>query len=143
MNADLNTALLIGGTLSAIAAFLHIGIIIGGPDWYRRFGAGERFAAEAAAGSWIPSLVTSGIALVLFIWAAYAYSGAGLIPRLPFLQLALVAITMVYLLRGLALVPLLTFARQHSTPFLINSSLICLAYGLVHAVGTYQIWTSL
>lgn len=143
MNTNLNPALLVGGTLSVIAALLHIGIIIGGPDWYRRFGAGERFASAAAAGSWMPPLVTSGIALVLLVWAAYAYSGAGLILRLPFVQLALVAITVVYLLRGLVLIPLLTFARQHSTPFLINSSLICLAYGLVHTVGTYQVWTSL
>lgn len=143
VTTSINLALTIGGTLSIGAALLHIAIIIGGPDWYRRFGAGERFASQAAAGSWVPPLVTCGIASVLFSWAAYAFSGAGLIPQLPFIKLALVGITAIYLLRGLVIVPLLTFARQHSTPFLLNSSLICLLYGAVHALGTYQVWERL
>lgn len=143
MSTELNIALLIGGTLSAIAGLLHVAIIFGGPSWYLRFGAGERFASQAAAGSWVPPLVTAGIALVLFLWAAYAYAAAGLMEPLPFTSLALLGITGVYLLRGLAIVPLLTFARQHSTPFLIYSSLICLAYGLVHTLGVYQVWPTL
>lgn len=142
-STSINIALTIGGTLSLIAASLHIAIIIGGPDWYRRFGAGEEFASKAAAGSWMPTLVTCGIALVLFSWAAYAFSGAGLIPPLPLIKIALIGITAVYLLRGLAIVPLLTFAQQHSTPFLIQSSVVCLGYGVVHALGTYQVWEQL
>ncbi len=64
-------------------------------------------------------------------------------PQLPLIKIALVGITAVYLLRGLAIVPLLTFAQQHSTPFLIKSSVICLGYGVVHALGTYQVWGQL
>lgn len=33
--------LIAGGLLSAAAALLHIAVIVGGPDWYRFFGAGE------------------------------------------------------------------------------------------------------
>ena len=74
-----NKLLLFGGLLSAIAALLHIAIIIGGPQWYRFFGAGEELALMAEKGSWYPAVLTFGIAVVLLLWALYAFSGAGLI----------------------------------------------------------------
>ena len=40
------------------------------------------------------------------IWAAYALSGAGVLPKLPLLQIALCAIAGVYLLRGVAGIPI-------------------------------------
>jgi hypothetical protein len=40
----LNRPLLWGGALSLVAALLHIAIIVGGPAWYRFFGAGEALA---------------------------------------------------------------------------------------------------
>jgi hypothetical protein len=140
MNSPYNIFLLIGGGLSAIAAVLHIGIILGGPSWYRFFGAGESMAAAAQAGRSYPAIVTFCIALVLAAWSAYAFSGAGLLARLPFLKLALALITIVYLLRGLAIVPLISIAKVSPTPFLVWSSLICLVYGLVHVIGLMQVW---
>lgn len=47
---SVNLIPMLGSGLSAIAALLHVGIIIGGPSWYRFFGAGERMARAAAAG---------------------------------------------------------------------------------------------
>lgn len=138
-----NAALVIGACLSAIASLLHVGIIIGGGPWYRFFGAGEKMAAASEAGSPYPALVTLAIALVLGAWAAYGLSGAGVLAPLPLLKLALVAITSIYLLRGLAIVPLLLFARPKATPFLIWSSLICIGYGVVHLVGVAQTWSTL
>ena len=42
MNApSANYWLITGGILSAVAAVLHIAVIIGGADWYCFFGAGE------------------------------------------------------------------------------------------------------
>ena len=41
-------------------------------------------------------------AVAALLWAAYALAGAGVVKPLPLLRLALVLITMVYLLRGLA-----------------------------------------
>ena len=41
MTSARNPALVTGGLLSVAASLLHIGCIIGGPDWYRFFGAGE------------------------------------------------------------------------------------------------------
>ncbi len=139
-----NIALVVGALLSALAALLHLCIIVGGPRWYRFFGAGERLASEAAAGRWWPHIVTFGIACVLTVWAAYALSGAGVIAPLPWLKAALCAITAVYLLRGAAGFALLLWPQQqYSTAFVINSSLICLGYGMVHLWGLWQVWSVL
>lgn len=135
-----NTALLFAAGLSAIAAALHVAIIFGGAPWYRFFGAGERMASAAAQGRLYPTLVTLGIATVLALWSAYALSGAGAIGPLPLPKLALCAITTIYLLRGLAIVPLFVFAPSQVTPFLVWSSLICCVYGAVHLLGLHQVW---
>ena len=138
-----NPALVIGGGLSVAASLLHIACIIGGPDWYRFFGAGEAMATMAEQGSMTPTLVTLGIAAILAIWAAYAFSGAGLLPRLPLLRTGLVTISAVYLLRSLALIPALAINRGEVTPFVLWSSLIVLVYGLAYAAGTWIAWPRL
>jgi hypothetical protein len=143
MNSHYNIFLLLGGMLSAIAAALHVGIILGGAAWYRFFGAGERMARAAEAGRWYPSIVTTGIALVLAAWSVYALSGAGVLQRLPLLKPALGLITLVYLFRGLAILPLISVAKASSTPFLVWSSLVCLVYGMVHMIGLMQVWEAI
>ena len=138
-----NIALIIGGLLSIAASLLHIACIIGGPDWYRFFGAGEAMATMAEQGSMTPTLLTLGIAAILAIWAAYAFSGAGLLPRLPLLRTGLVVISAVYLLRGLALIPALIINGGDVMPFVLWSSLIVLAYGIAYALGTWTAWPNL
>ena len=135
-----STWLMIGGALSVAAALLHIACIFGGPDWYRFFGAGEGMARAAARGDWTPTLITLAIGAVLLIWAAYAFSGAGALPRLPLLRTGLVTITAIYLLRALIFVPLHLWRPQHTDSFAIWSSLIVLLYGTVYAIGTIKAW---
>ena len=135
-----STWLMIGGALSVAAALLHIACIFGGPDWYRFFGAGEGMARAAARGDWTPTLITLAIGAVLLIWAAYAFSGAGILPRLPLLRTGLVTITAIYLLRALIFVPLHLWRPQHTDSFAIWSSLIVLIYGAVYAAGTVKAW---
>ena len=142
MRYETNTWLLIGATLSALAALLHVAVIVGGPDSYRFFGAGQDMARVAAAGSPVPALVTPAIATMLAIRALYALSGAGHIGRLPLPGTALSAITAIYVLRGLALVPALAVPALRK-PFNVRSSAICLGFGLVHPVGLAQVWTRL
>jgi hypothetical protein len=141
--SPLNYWLISGGMLSAIAALAHIAIIIGGPDWYRFFGAGEGMARAAAQGRMMPALITLGIATMLAIWAAYAFSGAGLIVRLPLLRTALVIISSIYLVRALAVVPFLFTPTEQSSAFWIWSSAIVLIYGLAYAIGTWRAWPEL
>lgn len=135
--------LVAAGILSAGAAILHLAVIAGGPDWYRFFGAGEGMARLAEQGSFRPALITLGIAAILAVWAAYALAGAGLIRRLPLMRTALVAITAIYLLRGLVLAPLLAFRPDEVDAFTLWSSLIVLACGVTYALGTRQAWPAL
>lgn len=143
-----NLPLTTAAALNAIAALLHVGCIVFGASWYRFFGAGEGMARLAEAGSWRPTVITAGIVAVLSVWALYALSGAGAIRTLPLLRIALCAITAVYLLRGLAGLVYAALgaasdgARTDAT-FWWWSSAICLAFGIVHAIGLTQVWRRL
>jgi hypothetical protein len=141
--AQKNRWLIVGGSLSALAALLHLAVIAGGPDWYRFFGAGQAMARAAERGSLYPSLVTLGISAVLGVWSAYAFAGAGLLRRLPLMRTALVAITTVYLLRGLALFPTLVLRPALVDSFALWSSIIVLAYGVAYGIGTWKAWPAL
>lgn len=90
-------------------------------------------------GHWMPAIMTSGIAFILAIWAAYAFSGAGLIRRLPLIRTALVIISGIYLLRGLLIIPIVIEPEMRSS-FNIWSSLIVLVFGLTYAIGTRLAW---
>lgn len=141
MNIELLT---IAGTLSFIASALHVGVILGGPNWYRFFGAGEAMAKMAEQGSLKPTIITLGISLVLATWGAYAWSAANILPPLPFSTFALSAITSIYLLRGLGglIAPFVTEhpqIKQNSTQFWIWSSLICLAIGMFYLMGLIKL----
>lgn len=142
-----NIALTIGGILSLLASLIHFAAIIGGPDWYRFFGAGEEMAQMAERGEAYPIIVTCFIGAVLAIWAAYAFAGAGLIRRLPFMRFCLVGISLVYLSRAFFGIGFVIFMDnpyllgvQQDVKFLFISSLIVLAYGFFYALGTAQVW---
>jgi hypothetical protein len=135
--------LIAGAALSAAAALLHVGVIVGGPDWYRFFGAGERMAQMAERGHWYPPVITIGIAIVLSGWALVALSAAGLALRVPLLRTGLAAITAIYLARGLLIVPVVMFVPYPEGAFDYWSSLIVLVYGLVYAIGLWLAWPAL
>jgi hypothetical protein len=140
MPATINYFLFIGAMLSAIASALHVGCIIFGAPWYRFFGAGEKMARLAEAGSAFPTLVTAVIAAVLLICSAYALSGAGVLPRLPFLRVVLCAFTLVYLLRGFLFFAFIPLFPGNSLTFWFCSGAICAVIGLTHLIGIYQKW---
>lgn len=138
--------LLAGGALTAGAALLHVAMIAGGPAWYRFFGAGEHMARNAARGSPLPAVITASIAVVLGVWALYAFSGAGVIRRLPLLPLALAAIAAIFLARGILGVPLVLWLddpylrelRARMT-FMVASSAVCVVLGVCYAVGAVSL----
>lgn len=129
--------LIIAGILDLAAAVAHLGCIAGGARWYRSMGAGENIAHMVERGELAPTLVTLIVAGVLFGWAAYAFSAAGLLPRLPLLSVALVAITTVCLLRAAALPVMLRRMPDRSVTFLVVSSVIVLALGVIHGIGMW------
>ena len=135
-------AVLAGAALTGVASLLHFAIILGGPEWYRFFGAGERMARLAARGAAYPAVVTAGIAAILGIWALYGLSGAGVIRRLPLLRLALVLIAGIYLARGILGIPAVLLVEhpyalelRGKMTFMILTSAVCIGLGLCYAAG--------
>ncbi len=143
MAKDVEPFLFLAGILSALAALLHVAVIVGGPAWYRFFGAGDEMVAMAESGSPIPSIVTFCITLVLASWAFYAFSGAGLVRRLPLLRAVLVGISVIYLVRGLGIIPFYLINPEVVDSFLVWSSMIVTGYGLVHLAGIIRRWNEL
>ncbi len=137
------SALLAGGSFSALAALAHLATILIGPAAYRFMGAGEAMAQAAEAGSWRPTLITLAISAVLLVWAGYAWSGAGIIRRLPLTRLVLLAITGVYLGRALAFPWLRPAFPDNSQTFWLVSSSICLLIGLLYGYGLIRRWSVL
>ena len=139
--------LLAGGVMTGVAALLHVAIIVGGPAWYRFFGAGERMARRAASGDPSAAILTACIAAVLGVWMLYALSGAGVIRPLPLLRPALVLIAAVYLGRGVLGIPLVmwtghSYANElkERMTFMIVTSALCIALGLCYAAGAARLW---
>jgi len=135
----MNIYLIISGTLSAIAALLHLACIYFGAPWYRLFGAGEQMALMAEQGSSYPTVITLFIFSVLSLWSAYAFSAAGLIMRLPFIRLVMLLITLVYLIRGVAGFILVNNPMGRTPEFWLWSSGICLLIGIFHALGLQRL----
>ncbi len=132
--------------MSVAAALAHLVCIIGGPRWYLFMGAPPQLVEAAARGDAKLGIMTAVIAIIVFGWAAYAFSAAGLIRLLPLTKLALIAISLVLFARGTSyfLAPLWHGWRPDLSPtFLVWSSLICLIMGLCFMIGTWQAWPNL
>ena len=138
-----NKFLVLAAVCSGVAALLHLGCIFFGGDWYRFLGAGEQMAQMAEAGHIYPTMITLGITILLAIWSLYALSGAGIILKLPLLRIGLCLIAVIYLLRGVAFLPLMPMFPDNSIVFWIISSTICFAFGLVYFLGIKQSWSHL
>ena len=136
-------ALIIGGALSAAAGVAHLVCILIGPSAYRFMGAGEKMARAVEARKLRPTLITLAIAAILFTWAAYAWSAAGVIGHLPFVKLAIPVITAVYLVRAVGFPVLKPVFPENSQTFWLVSSSICLLIGLVHFYGVVSLWPAL
>ena len=133
-------ALIIGASLSAIAALAHLACIAVGAPAYRLLGAGERMARAVEAGKRKPTLITLAISAVLLVWSAYALGGAGVISPLPLSRLVLPAICAVYLGRAVAFPLLKPAFPENSQTFWLVSSGLCLLIGLVHVYGVVSVW---
>jgi hypothetical protein len=135
-----SVSLALAGLLVVVASLAHLACIAIGPKAYRFMGAGERMARAVEAGKVKPTLITLAIACVLLVWALYAFSGAGLVPKLPFTELALCLISAVFLARAIAFPWLRPSFPENSTAFWWVSSGICLVIGLLYAAGVAALW---
>lgn len=133
------SVLVAAGALAVLAALAHLACVLVGARAYRFMGAGERMARAVEAGSRRPAVITSGIAAVLLLWGAYAFSAAGLLTPLPFTGAVLGAVALVLVARAVAFPWLRPAFPENSTTFWLVSSGICLAMGLLFAAGALYV----
>lgn len=148
MSRFARNCLLLTGIATVAGAVLHIAILFGGPDWYAFFGAPPGLVDMARDGNIRAPISCLVIAAFLMLLAAYAFSAAGLIRRLPFLRSGLAAIAMVLLLRGVLFVPLILWSPdtlsgicdcRRVDAFIVVTSALCLALGVGYALGAWAV----
>jgi hypothetical protein len=90
------------------------------------------------AGYFYPVFFCLVTASFLALCSAYAFSGAGMVPQLPFLKPALLLCGSVFVIRGVVFVPLMALKPELLAPicnskgvdtFLVLTSLLCLFTG--------------
>lgn len=133
------------GMISISIALLHIVIIFVGAEGYRYFGAGEEMASMAEAGSFVPGALTACIALVFCLFGIYAFSGAGIIRKLPLLKIVLIAVAAIYVLRGLGFfIEVLGIIYNYNVPVRhAVFSFVALATGIIHLTAIIKGWQGL
>lgn len=96
--------LLLAGLVNIGLALMHVAIALIGPTAYVYFGVPD-LAQAATGGSPWPAIVTLALAGVFALWGVYALSGAGIVARLPLMRIVLLAVSVIYVLRGAIVVP--------------------------------------
>jgi putative oxidoreductase len=136
--------LILAGIGSSLIALLHLLIIIIGEEAYRLFhGVGDEFADLLLSGSAWPTIITAILTLLFSIFAAYAFSGSGIIIALPKVRAIIILIGSIYILRGLINIPfyiniilkLYKFTEYRSIVF----DTISLTMGLLYIIGLLHI----
>lgn len=140
--------LVVAGSAMIAGALLHIAIIFGGPSWYAFLGAPEGMVAMAGTESIRPAVSCAVIAFTLVACSAYAFSGAGLIRKLPGLRIVLAFIGFSLLVRGIAFVPLVAWKPhllsglcgkcQEVNSFVLVTSAVCFIVGVGYVTGAVR-----
>lgn len=99
--------LITGGVIAAATAVWHLLCIVGGSSWYAFARAPQIVINSAKQGTLLAPVSTAVIASLMFTCTAYAFSGAGLIKKIPLIKSALVTIAFICLARALSTVPYL------------------------------------
>jgi hypothetical protein len=143
-----NRYLLSCGVIALLAGILHLAIIAGGPAWYAFFGAPTRIVRMAGEGALYPVIFCLVAAALLFLCACYAFSGAGVFRRLPFLRTGLFLVGSGFILRGTLLIPLMALRPDVAgrvcnsngiDTFVILTSAIALATGIGYVLGARKV----
>ena len=135
--------LLVAGGAALAVALLHVAAIIGGPEWFAALKAPPAVVASSRDGTWLAPVSTFAIAAMFAVFGLYAFSAAGLGSALPLTRIVLGGVALLFLARGLLLVPFVILRPaliQRLDGFDIWSSAISFGIGLVFAVGAWSAW---
>lgn len=135
------TWLTVGGTGMLAGAILHLGALLGGPSWIAFVGAPPAVVRSAQEGTWLAPAGTFAIIALLVVWALYAFSGAGKFRPLPLRHFMLASVAVIFIVRGLIILPFLYRVdwRSMQDLFVVSSSAFILAIGTCYGLGLWLI----
>lgn len=123
-----------------IGVLLHVMAFFGGYSWYEFLMAPPLLLESVKAGTWLAPLATFFVSGLMAIAGLYALSGAEVIFKMPLLKLALVTLSILFILRGMLIFHLMWWKPEVIDTFRIISSGIFLICGIAYALGTYLRW---
>jgi hypothetical protein len=135
-----NIYLAIGGWFSLAFAVFQVSAIMWPPDILTYFGGPVKMQAE---NPFMYAGVCVFVGAIVAVCGLYALSGAGKFRSLPLLRTMLVAITAVFILRGLGIIHDLKMIQQHPEMNLTRFaaySLIALCVGMIHLMGVIRLF---
>ncbi|GGY68710.1 hypothetical protein GCM10011613_11240 [Cellvibrio zantedeschiae] len=127
--------LIAGGTIAGLAAIWHLLMIVGGPEWYAFARAPQYIVESAKAKTFVAPLGAVAIAILMFTCTAYAFSGAGLIRKIPLLKSALTTVALICLVRGLYISPLFYSVKKLGV-WHLTASAVWFFVGVCFLIGT-------
>lgn len=141
MNISIKSKFLVtGGLIAAATAIWHLLCIIGGPSWYAFARAPKVIVDSAMQGTFIAPLGAIVIASLMFTRTAYAFSGAGLIRKIPLLVPVLITISFICFVRALIVVPYLISSKLDVWELVASGGWlfvgICFSMGVVEKFRT-------
>jgi len=131
-------ALIAGGAFSLVFALFQASAVFWPTRWIAALGGPVELSRTKPV---LYAALCLVIALVVAACGVYALSGAGVLRRLSGVRTVVTATTAVYLVRGLLLVPQLPVLARHPEAWRFGAfSVIALAVGVVHLVGTIRLY---
>jgi len=128
-------ALLIVAAIALITAIAHLSCIVLGAGCYRAQLAPEVIVNSAIQKTWLAPIGTTIISALFLVCALYTVSAAKIIRPMPFLRLAIFAISGLCVTRGLATFPILMTLSDKAPAFAVVSGFIWFLSGVLCIVG--------
>ncbi len=138
-------ALLTGASIFLFGAGIHWSAPLLGPDWYAFLEAPASVVASARQDTPLATVGVGVIGGLMFACALYGLAARSRTFRPPLLRTALVAISLVCLLRGLILIPLVLVypGRFKTEGFDIVASVVWFLAGATYLMGLIGSWRRL
>lgn len=132
-----STLLISAGAIASASAIWHLLCIIGGPGWFVFARAPQQIIESALQGTMLAPISTIIIATLMFACTMFAFSGAGLIRKLPLLKSALITMASLCVLRALLGITSLVVSIGFDIWQFVASS-VWLYVGICFAIGSLE-----
>lgn len=137
----LNTvvSLTLGALISAGTAIAHLSCIVLGPSCYKAQLAPPEIIQSAIEGTWLAPVGTTLVSMLFLLCSLFALSGAGLIRKLPLLNIALLSIAVLCLFRAIATIPASYLFPDQVNTFSIAAGFVWFISGSLYLYGYYHL----